>query len=91
MTIRIYTAKHCMPCKEVEEKIKAPDTGEELEVIDVETEEGFEKFRKEVLDYADGAVPSAYKDGVRCKIGFDEEGGILLDCPTEDPDASKTD
>lgn len=94
MTIRIYTAKHCIPCKEIEQKIKPPDTGEELEVIDIETDEGFEKFKQEVLDYSDGVVPSAYKDGKRCKIGFDENGDIILDCPTDEsinhPDASET-
>lgn len=90
MTIRIYTAKHCLPCQEVEDKIKlaVADTGEEIELIDIETDEGFEKFKQEVLNYVDGAVPSAYKDGRRCKIGYDEEGNLLLDCPTEDQPSS---
>jgi glutaredoxin len=81
MTIRIYTAKHCIPCKEVEEKIKPLGETEQFEVIDIETDEGFEKFKKEVLDHSDGSVPSAYKDGQRCIIGFNDDGELILDCP----------
>ena len=84
MTIRIYTSKHCIPCKEVEDKIKQADTGEKIEVIDIETDEGFEKFKQEVLNQQDGAVPSAYRDGKQCKIGFDSDGSLLLDCPTDE-------
>lgn len=85
MTIRIYTAKHCPPCHQIEEFIKQGKfTGEnEIEIIDIETDEGFEKFRKEVLQFGDGAVPSAYKDGKKCLIRVDEEtNNILLECPT---------
>ena len=84
MTIRIYTSEHCVPCKEVEDKIKQADTSEKIEVIDIETDEGFEKFKQEVLDHQDGAVPSAYRDGKQCKIGFDEERNLLLYCPTDE-------
>lgn len=85
MAIRIYTSKHCKPCHEVEEMIRegrfAGET--EVELIDIETEDGFKKFKKEVLNFEDGAVPSAYKDGERCLIRIDEENNnLLLECPT---------
>jgi glutaredoxin len=90
MTIRIYTAKHCKPCHEVERLIKEGkfSGGDEVELVDIETDEGFEKFRKEVLDFGDGAVPSAYKDGEKCLVRIDEENdNVLLECPTAPPSA----
>ena len=57
--------------------------GGDIELVDIETNEGFEKFRKEVLDFSDGAVPSAYKDGEKCLIRIDKESNnLLLECPT---------
>jgi len=84
MTIRIYTAKHCRPCHDVERLIKEGRfIGEtEIELIDIETDEGFQKFREEVLDFSDGAVPSAYKDGEKCLIRIDNNN-LLLECPTD--------
>ena len=92
MTIRIYTAKHCKPCHEIEQLIKEGKfAGEkEVELIDIETDEGFEQFRKEVLDFSDGAVPSAYKDGKKCLIHIDEENNhLLLECPTSGPPSTE--
>lgn len=92
MTIRVYTAKHCKPCHEIEELIKQGKfAGEsEVELIDIETDRGFEKFRKEVLDFGDGAVPSAYRDGKKCLIRIDEENNnLLLECPTNDLPSSE--
>ena len=93
MTIKIYTSKHCKPCHEIEQLIKEGKfAGEkEVELVDIETDEGFEKFRDEVLQFGDAAVPSAYKDGKKCLIHIDEENNnILLECPTTDaPPASE--
>lgn len=86
MTIRIYTAKHCKPCLEIEQLIKEGKFAGEakVELIDIETDEGFKKFKEEVLDFGDGAVPSAYRDGEKCLIRVDEENNsLLLECPTD--------
>lgn len=91
MTIKVYTAKHCKPCHEIEQLIKEGKfAGEkEVELIDIETDEGFQKFRDEVLQFGDAAVPSAYKDGKKCLIHIDEENNnILLECPTDAPPSS---
>jgi len=95
MTITIYTAEHCVPCKEVERLIKEGKfAGEkEVEVVDIETDEGFKKFKREVMDISDVetqlAVPSAYKDGKKCLIQFDEENdNVLFKCPVGDPPSS---
>ncbi|GAI19090.1 unnamed protein product [marine sediment metagenome] len=87
MTIVVYTSKHCAPCKEIEERIKDRNFdagGEEVEVVDIETDEGFERFAEEVLTHGDGAAPSAYREGKRCVIGFDEDERLVIDCPTTD-------
>ncbi len=85
MTIRVYTAKHCTPCEEIKRLIEEGKfAGEkEVELVDIETDEGFEKFREEVLQFGDAAVPTAYKDGEKCLIRINEEkNNILIECPT---------
>lgn len=92
MTIRIYTAKHCKPCHEVARLIKEGkfSGAEGVELVDIETDEGFEKFKKEVLDFSDGAVPSAYQDGERCLVSIDEENeNVLIECPTDSPSSQQ--
>lgn len=84
MTIRVYTSKHCQPCQEVDRLIKEGRFNGEIELIDIETEEGFLKFKEEVLDHGDAAVPSAYQDGKKCTVKIDEENKLLLlECPTD--------
>lgn len=85
MAIRIYTAKHCQPCHQVAQLIKEGRFSgeEEVELIDIETDEGFLKFQEEVLSFGGGAVPSAYKGGERCLLHVDDEtNSVLIDCPT---------
>lgn len=81
MTIKLYIAKHCPPCQEVKELIKAGKffSDEELKVIDVETDEGFAEFSHEVLDYGDSEVPSAYREGTKCRILIADDG-LMFDC-----------
>lgn len=88
MTITIYTSEHCRPCREVEELIKEGRFDGEVELVDIETDEGFERFRKEVLEISDGAVPSAYKEGQRCKIQITEDRNLIFECPTDAPPSS---
>jgi predicted thioredoxin/glutaredoxin len=92
MAIKVFTSKHCQPCHDIEKIIKEGKfAGErEVELIDIETDEGFAMFKKEVLDFGDGAVPSAYKDGKKCVISITEDDGLLFNCPTE-PHASGQD
>jgi len=84
MGIKIFTSKNCPPCEEMEEKLEESDFKDEVELIDIETDEGFLKFKEEVIDHRDGAVPSAFKDGKQCKIGYDEDDKLVLDCPTDE-------
>lgn len=83
--IRVYTSKHCKPCHGIVDRIKSGKFNqEEVDLIDIETPEGFEKFKEEVLAFGDGAVPSAYKDGTRCLISINDEDNVVIDCPNTD-------
>jgi len=89
MGIKIFTSKNCPPCEELEEKLEESGLKDEVELIDIETDEGFLKFKEEVIDHRDGAVPSAFKDGKQCKIGYDEDDKLVLDCPTDETDETE--
>ena len=83
MPIKLYTARHCIPCHDVIDALNAGKyRGEEVEIIDVETDEGFVQFCRDVLDHGDGFVPVAFKDGQRCQIEIDDTNGeVVITCP----------
>lgn len=80
--ITVYTAGHCTPCEEIKDMLNKGQflvDGEEGEVdlIDIETDEGFEQAQKQELS----AVPEAFYEGKKCKIKVDEESHtVLLEC-----------
>lgn len=74
--ITVFTATDCQPCQIVKELIKEGKIDpKDIDVVDVETDEGFAKFTEVVLSKGDGAVPSAYKNGKECRMVM--EGDIL--------------
>ena len=80
--IKIYMAEHCEPCHKVMGLIKDNQIdGEAVRAVDIETDEGFEEFTKDVLSQGDGAVPLAFKDGEQCRIGIGEDDALHLICP----------
>lgn len=83
--MRIYTSQHCGPCQKVRELVKQGRFQGEIELVDIDTDEGFDLFIREVLSKGDGAVPSAYQDGKECKLGYAEDGDLTFECP--EPDA----
>ena len=83
MTIKIYISKSCKPCQEVTDLLDQGKYEDDIEVVDIETDEGFDEFSRGVLEHGDAAVPSAYKDGAKCKILVDEEQGLIFECPSE--------
>jgi predicted thioredoxin/glutaredoxin len=82
MTIKVFTSKNCQPCQEVSKLLKEGKYQGDIEIIDIETDEGFETFTKEVLAMGPGAVPSAYRDGKKCLISISEDNSVLFNCPT---------
>jgi hypothetical protein len=43
-------------------------------MVDLDTDESFDEFNREVLSKGVAGVPSAYKDGERCEIILNKEG-----------------
>lgn len=87
-----YTTKDgsCEPCMEVtrlieEGKFENADTNE-VDLVDISTDEGFKKFYDEILSKQDGGVPSAYLNGKKCVIVMDE-GVVRFECPSNDQPA----
>jgi len=86
MTVRIYTAEHCGPCHVVERLLNEHGNtidGEDVTLVNVESDKGFEEFKKDILDKGDAAVPSAYKNGERCLISV-ENDELHLICGQDD-------
>ena len=87
--IRVYIGSDCTPCQEVADLVKQGKTAEPVELVDVETDEGFALFMAEIQGKEEGGVPSAYKAGKQCEIFMDEETRqLLFQCPPDDSPAS---
>lgn len=78
--IRLFTAEHCTPCHEIKKLVEEGrftidgKSEGEAEIIDLETDEGFENVEKHSLD----AIPSAIDEsGKKCKISVDEENQVV--------------
>lgn len=87
MTVKVYTAAHCVPCHTAIDALKSQGNiidGEEVEVVDVETDEGFSEFHENVLSKTpkggEVGVPMAYKDGQCCRLDL-TDGKLSLSCP----------
>jgi len=83
--IVFYTSRDgCQPCSEItklveEGKFTSSET-DEVDVVDIGTDEGFERFQREVLSKNDGAVPSAYLNGVKCQIVVVDDELVEIEC-----------
>jgi thiol-disulfide isomerase/thioredoxin len=93
--IKVFVSGHCGPCHDIREHLEqgkfAVNGAEgEVEMVDVETEEGF----TQIPDSIEG-VPAAFQeDGKTCRLRIDKENDVLyLECgeenvkPTENPGA----
>ena len=88
MTIRLYVSKNCTPCKDVKDLIKEGryTAAEQVELVDIDSKEGFAEFQEKVLDRQDGGVPSAFQDGRKCEVLYNEDEDILVfKCPPDSP------
>lgn len=86
---RVFVAKHCGPCHIVKDMVEKGQTSDkDIEIIDIESDEGFPY----IVGFALSGVPSAYKEKQKCEIKIDQEANILHiicpDKPTEDPPSS---
>lgn len=79
--IKVFVSGHCPPCEEVKNLIAEKGLDKEVELVDINTDEGFELFYKMVLSNRDGAVPSAFDGENQCKIMVGGDDGIKFECP----------
>jgi len=79
----LYIAGSCKACGDVKEALKERRINRDVDVVDIDTDEGFEQFYNEVLAKQDGRIPSALKDGKPCLLGFDEDKVFTIQCPTD--------
>lgn len=88
--VTVFAAGHCEPCEEIKGMLQNGQflvNGQEAEVdlVDIETEEGFEEAQKHELT----AVPSAFLRGKQCQIRLDEETKtVLIECDHVDKTAT---
>ncbi len=81
----VFVSTNCTPCQEVKDLLRdKPD----VEVVDIETDDGFNRFVTEVLSKGDGEVPSAYQDGHPCAIMVDDatHTKVTFECGAQPPE-----
>jgi glutaredoxin len=78
--LRVFVSANCGPCQEIKEAINAGRfNAEEVDLIDIETEEGFPWIKKLGLTKA----PSAYLGRKECEMFINrEDNSLYIDCPT---------
>jgi hypothetical protein len=77
--IRLFVHGSCAPCQEIKKLIESGKFDkEEVEVIDIATEEGYHWMEKMKLT----RVPSAFHGSQECKLRIDDEKeALLIECP----------
>ena len=87
--IQVFVSSHCGSCAEVKRILESgqfsQSDGQTVDLIDVDTEEGFDRMQKHggVV-----AVPSAFYEGKKCRIlKADEMDGLHIDCQPPVPES----
>ena len=83
MTLQIFIAEHCSPCQDLKAAVEAGKFGTDVEIIDVESEEGFPYIEKLGLT----EVPSAFFKGKKCLVHYKDDG-LQLECPDDSQEAT---
>ena len=92
--IILFSHADCVPCQDIRKLIEKGEVdagdAEELEIVDVDTDEGFNRFEKEVLsklpDDGEAQLPGAYLAGMVCQIKMvDDDKFVIFDCPQKEP------
>ena len=83
--IVVFVSPNCGPCQDVQELIQEGRVigAPEVEIVDIETDEGFDRFVEQVLSKGEGAAPMAFRGEELCEILYDDENDTLqFRCPT---------
>lgn len=76
--LQIFIGEHCSGCEQLKEIAENGGFGDDVEVVDIETEEGFPKVAEMELT----EIPSAYEDGKKCAIKYSDDN-VEIKCPAE--------
>lgn len=88
--ITLFSHADCEPCKLIADLVQKGqiDAGdaEELDVVDIDTDEGFTRFEKEILaklpEDGKAPLPGAYMAGQLCEIKLvDDDKYVIFECP----------
>ena len=89
--VKLFIGGHCEPCAEVKKLVEEgafvidDEEGAQVEMIDVETDEGFPNVEK----YQLSGIPRAFDEqGHQCKIGIDRENNVLVFQCDEQPESN---
>lgn len=80
--IKVFISPSCEPCHDIQEMIR---TGQfstnvdttDLELVDVESEEGFPQIESEAVKF----VPTARYRGKACELQILEDDTLFIACP----------
>jgi hypothetical protein len=83
---RIFVSKHCGPCQVIKDMVQNGQVDDkDVELIDVETDEGFPY----IAEFGLTGVPSAYRGKQKCEIKIDQDIlQIICDDTREAPPSS---
>jgi len=83
--IRVFVSEHCGPCQIIKDMIdRGQVSDKDLELIDIESDEGFPY----IGEFALTGVPSAYKENQKCEIKIDQSTDKLhIICPETSTEA----
>lgn len=85
--IKVFTAGHCTPCHEIAELIRQGKfSAEDVDLVDIETEEGFKQFQELFLVHGDAYVPMAHDGKNKCDISI-KDGMVNFTCGQDSPSA----
>ena len=78
--VKIFVAGNCGPCQEIKQKVAEGKFNQsQVDLIDVETDEGFPYIEKLGLTQ----VPTAMKGGQKCDLSV-EDDTLIIKCPGDD-------
>lgn len=83
--VSVFVATHCQPCQEIKRLLEEGHflingTEGQIDLVDIESEEGFPKIAEIGLE----GVPAAYQGSKKCRILVDEETEtVMLECTEE--------
>jgi hypothetical protein len=84
-TVKIFVSGSCGPCQQVKQLVsEGKFNRDKVDIIDVETEEGFPMIEKMGLN----KVPTAMKGTDHCDLSLDGET-LIITCPGEEQEEAE--